>query len=693
MDSGEVRGTVGAEREIRAGMVSCEISVEEQRREREKHVGTATEIEFYRTDARTLCSQIWHQEKLLRMKRRWLMGLPMMSKSRYSQRRFKTPKFLKNMYLLESFVRDDDVSSETVRTSVERAFRAFIGKQEGHHVVQDYLQHLSMNGVRNNTIHPSDVLKAVYSALDDLNNNGLFRLANIASGNMIEFEKTRPMMKKVIKEHLPNILRRSNNVEWMEPLTQLFVESSNFREHRVTLLTPVSQPLLSAASKVLERLDNVCLHTLNAMRRMLTGAPAMPQLQYIRSGWCKDRLLAQVQKTCNRMLSRLDERDELPKPLAKAMAVAGLSLKELCGLSVFPIPEFFHFSPEVEALQNDILKALRSLPKVRHHELKDLQAVLDPKTEIPNRSFRIHLRRYLTEYLFECSELEIPNSLFGTLAFINRTSRRKLGICFSKEKMEEELECVLDLSSQLRQMIWELHPGHDIDQEFVDAYMVDSENDDDEELDNDKKSPNFEYSNVLHHGDAQFGQTDRLPHSDDESVGDSRPSAICKQLVLTANGSDSPQLSTAFENFNGNSAEGPELKQVAGPSSSYQHGFDSSYDMGGSRKSFPESSLHDGGSKSKNRYLTIQDICDKTSLVAHQLIGRLLEAFLEIEGMDFDPSTISYLRGGASVPSDFQAGEAQASSKEDIGLILVQAVKELMPSFPERKILFLVAVE
>ncbi|XP_077226845.1 DNA double-strand break repair protein isoform X2 [Tasmannia lanceolata] len=630
-------------------------------------------MDFSREDAKTLWSQIQHEENLLKIKRGWLLALPRIPKPNTTKMQFKTPKLLKNVSLHESFLRDDDVSYEAVRTSVERCFGTFTGKKVGQHVVQDYLRLFDMNRADTDAFQPSNIFNIVSSLLDDLNNIGLFRLANIVTGNSIVFEKTRPRMKKVIKEYLQKVLRESNHKDLMElvmRLSRLFKGPTNLRKNDVKLLTHASSSLLSSANKVLEGLDDLCILTLVAMHRKLRGVPFVPKMHLSRSNLCKDRLVEQVRNTCYSMLPVLTEGDELPEQLAKAMSVAGLSLKQIGGLSDFPIPQFLHFSPEIEALQNDIIKAIHTLPKVKHFELKDLQSLLDPKAEIPMKKFRRATRRLLVNCLFECSEIDIPESFLGAIAFINRKSRRQLRHNFSKNIMEEEVECVLNISSQLRQITWEMLPDHSIvqdfdhsiDQDFADAYMDDLVGDDngtndDRDLDDDKNCFDFRYFNKPACEDAQFGQCDGLQiygsHSGDEveSVGDSRP--VVSPQHITTNESSSLQLMATCKDFNHNSMD-PESKQIARTHLRHNHCFGSSPCAEDLTKSCSRTSEYDGQNNSKNQYLFVQDICDEASLVAHQLIGRLLEGFLHIEGVDLNSSTRSYLRGGASIPEDLQ---------------------------------------
>ncbi|KAF2300306.1 hypothetical protein GH714_011591 [Hevea brasiliensis] len=136
----------------------------------------------------------------------------------------------------------------------------------------------------------------------------------------------------------------------------------------------------ASAIKILERLEDLSSETLLAMRRKLRGVTAStPCLQQNRHGFSRGQLIYNVRSSIEKMLSEVVGGEELQAPLAKALAVASLSLKLTTGYSNSPVVDFEQFSPEVKTLQNDIAKAIWLLEtKVRIPELKTLQLLLDP---------------------------------------------------------------------------------------------------------------------------------------------------------------------------------------------------------------------------------------------------------------------------------------------------------------------------
>ncbi|KAF8393842.1 hypothetical protein HHK36_020040 [Tetracentron sinense] len=444
------------------------------------------------------------------------------------------------------------VSYETVKTSVSRGFGACNG-EGGHHIVKDYLQLLETA--------PSNISRVVFSLLDNMDNYGLYLLANILSGNSV-----------------------------------------------------------NAVTELLKGLEDMPFQTLNAMHRRLKGVQGgVPQLQSPRSGWNRDHLIKQVKMTWEKMLSEHDEESELQVPLAKAMAVVGLSFKVTTGYQNPSLMEFHHFSPEIEALQNEILKAIwRLKEKVRSSELKDVLLLLDPDAKFSNGVVRTAVRKMLIEYLFECSEMDtIPKSLLETLAIINRSSRSALSTCISKEEAEEELECVLSVNGQIKQIKWDLVPDHEFDQDFTDAYMKDLEESDDDE-------------NQLELNDIEISRSHSHNSNDQvEIIGES----LQINSILpspTSNGICSSKLSIHNTRLNGKSIDGSKTEQFTGLDLGDLHGY-------GFSSSFQESSfLHEKQNMRGNYYLTIQEVCNEMSMVAHQLTGRLLEEFAQIEGLDLD---------------------------------------------------------
>lgn len=583
---------------------------------------------------------------------------------------------------------------------IEEAFGA--SNAEGWYSVNE--DHMVLTGTHS-------ITRKLMLDLDDLTNKGLYLVAMVLTGGSQEFDRTRWKMKKVIKDLLPKVFGSRNHnhqISICKQLSQLLSDPKNFRKKGLKYFIPRFQSHHAAVKKVLSGLKNLPCEILIAMYRKLKGSQAgMPQLLRRRHGWGRDYLIKQVRKYSERMLSELGEGDELQEPLAKAMSLPGLLLKLTPGFQNSSVIELYPFSSEVQSLQNDIAKAILLLKtKVRLPVLKNLQLLLDPNAEVTNRRLRTAIRKMLTEYLFECSEMDaIPKNILETLAIINGNSQSTLLGCFSKEKVEEEVECILSVSAVTKQILLDLLPNHDFDQEFTDAYMEELEESDD--------------------GDDGWLLEDRSCQSsrshcidsfyEGESTGESKP-FNSEPPTSTTNASISSSSFTPQKDLNGGPFEGLEPKDFSGIDSvnpnrniasslSWKSRFHSRMvnvgmnhnkveGIGGSfmpadNNLFPspvsanqtcercepecnsgiapantppfissnfscgeEIADNDKQSKCKNQYLAIQEVCDETSMVAYNLIGHLLEKLAQTEGLDLDWRDHLYLRGDNSMEED-----------------------------------------
>ncbi|XP_057490873.1 uncharacterized protein LOC130776623 isoform X1 [Actinidia eriantha] len=693
--------------------------------------------EFSCADTESLYAKLKYQEKQLKLKRRWLMGVPF---SDSEQKRLNRLLFQENKTFPESLLREDDVYYESIK--------AFIGKGFGtcsfervYHVDQDNIQMSDF---------PND-LRSLSSMLDDMTNNGLQLFTELLTGGSTKFEKTRWKMKKIIREYLPKALetrKESSKINIDEQLRQLLTNPFNFRRNHATLQIPASQSYHAAATKVLDGLEDMPLQTLSAMHRKLRGIQEyVPCLQPPKSGWGRSILITQVRKRCMEMILELGEEDELQEPLAKAMAVGSLSAKLIQG-SPF-VAEFRQYSPQIKALQNEIAKAIWLLKeKVRFPELKSLQLLLDPNADLSNGSLRTAVKKLLTEYLFECSDMDtIPGYLLETLSIINRTSRSVPFRFFSEEEIQEEVECVLSVSAQLKQVLWDLLPEYEFDQDFADAYMEDLEESDCGD-DNDENESDDQQEGFLSQ-DSSFQSHD--PYDPIDTVGETNP-AESESSASPVNEFGSSPVLTSKSRLNSDYFEIVEPEHVAGMDLVYSDAsasqssseFDGLENMGGnefhigsvrnselndplllaqktngcdsSSHSSPDASLngnhvtrqeptvepekqpdfvssnffyganfkHDRASMSRNPYLAVQEACDKTSMVAYRLIGRVLDEFAQIESLNLDCDDVSYLRGDYSIRKDSRvAKEDNISYEEKVhDSIVIQVLEDLLPSFP-----------
>ena len=508
---------------------------------------------------------------------------------------------------------------ETVKAHVEEAFgaRSF---ERGNDVIQDGAQSLDaskINGV-------------ILSCLDALTNNGLYLIAMVLCGGSGKFEKTRCKMKKAIRESLMRCLSHEiDDQKQKTTATQLYEVLSdprNFRNNTMRSMASTRQFHFVAATHVLDRLKGLPFLTLAAMDRKLRCLKKVPQLQACGRSQKRERLIRKVSKMAKSMLVDFDKVGKLQEPLAKALAVADLSKKLTKGYRNTSETRFHQFSPEITNLQDDIVKAIWVLKmKVRFSELKTIQLLLDPNVNISNRSLRGAIINMLTEFLFECSDMDtIPKCLLETLSVINKKSRSMPHGSFLKDAIEEEVESILSVSAEMKQIVWDLLPDQELDEEFADAYGDDLDETDDD----------------------GFGGTD-------EDIGNEDLESFCSSVKSTEGDEFIQGMEVDPENVSSNEKGSEDINQVKnnGADPETSSNFSSNIQLGNGMIE------HEKSSTCTNRYLAIQEACDETSLVAYDLIGRLLEKFAKDQGIDSDQSDGLYLRGDSSTQEHHQGNK------------------------------------
>ncbi|CAM8958741.1 unnamed protein product [Rhodiola kirilowii] len=258
------------------------------------------------------------------------------------------------------------------------------------------------------------------------------------------------------------------------------------------------------------------------------------------------------------------------------------------------LADFYQFSLDIVALQNNITKAIWLINE-------------------------------------KCDDMDvIPRSLLDALSMINRSSRNVPQRYFLKDDIDEDVECMLDISAQAKQIILDFLPDHNYDLEFTDAYM--------EDLQESSASDESDTDDALLFGSER--SPDNIFRINDsaepaESIGDS--SSLRKMFQILIH----PSQNTAVD---------ANVDEEVDPTEQ---------------------------SDSDNKYLCIQEACDETSLFAYKCIGRLLEECARIQGSNLDPVDSSYLRGGHSVTED----AATQKQGDDVGgMFICQVVEELLPS-------------
>lgn len=515
---------------------------------------------------------------------------------------------------------------------------------------------------------------------------GLCCLADLVTEGTVKYEKTRWRMKKIISEYLPTFLSETNNNFQMreEKITKLLKDPTYFRGGHAGLCSP-AEAFRAAAIEILKRLEQFPPQALSAMHRKLKGKKGyLPNLVNRKSSRKRD-LIGPVRNCCLKMLFELDETEEPQEPLAKALGVASITLKLILGCP--SVIELQNSTPEVEALQNRIAKAIGLVNSEKNVSFEKLEALCkklhtypDGNFKISKRGLRSAVQHLLIEYLLECSDMDvIPDCLLEALSEIS--TKRYLFQSPLKEKIEEEVEYLLCLSAQIKQIVWDLHPELEVDLDFSDAYVEGiAESDDDDEEEEVKLSKNCKFHSCDSIGLIE-GRDETNPNASPnssmntklETMNISERDAIQSHNLSHYSSSPESKILIQRRLFNGDKchSEGwarsiwPDLEAHGEQANLNQSEF-SSTPSGLEGESGPEvkrqqaihkttenielldSGLISGGMgnfhpkqcTTGNLYLSIQKACDETTMTMYSIIGSMLNEFAQAEPLDLTPSDI-----------------------------------------------------
>ncbi|KAL6863785.1 hypothetical protein ACP4OV_016688 [Aristida adscensionis] len=596
--------------------------------------------DFGAADANDLCQLLQRDESSIHKKRRYLLSL--LPGPDGCVKSVKPPKFMKQEYLAESFVRADELSCERVRAYVERSF-GFDRNGCNHHIVLDGVQLLNLPKEEGGSLNP-DSMKIVLQTISKLSLEALHAVASIVTHNRISFEKTGPRMKNIIKDHFPAYLVHLDSADSKSPLYQVLTNPSSYQSDCIKLATPVTPRLLSSVNQALVGLNTLPMQALVAMNRKLRGESCPPRFAHEGRAETSRHIVKVIKKRCEKIISKLEEGSDLPKNLAKAMSVVNLCHKKDSRCMDISLSEFFPFSKQIISLQNDVLNALWSLDKMNHERLKLLRPILhqSSKDKKKDRRFSIAVRGYLVECLFECDEGNLPDEAHQVIDFLNQVSQRHPAV-ITEETKDAEAEAVLNLSSQLRAVTCYDAAGDPIDDQLM---RLGSASPGDGQLTNiDCEDCNEDNDFVLTEGN-YFGFNSQR-NVDEACSSNSLPNAA----------DTSGQYSSRTVGRSGYPPDGGHCRDsevaacMMGPHLKNDVGT-TNVEMGRSYNDLPEK-------------------CDKTALVAHKLIGRVLENMLLADNKEIDEPTRGCLGGGS-----ISGGSQEDNQSADV---VMNAVESVLP--------------
>ncbi|XP_024314386.1 uncharacterized protein LOC100829278 isoform X2 [Brachypodium distachyon] len=351
-----------------------------------------------------------------------------------------------------------EVSSEGVRFYVERSF----GLQSNcykHHVVKDGRDLFKLQKQKDGSLCPES-FKILHCTIQKLSNEALDLVAKIVTHDGTNCRKFRPVLLKIVKDHLPKYLAKLDGENSKVPLSQILTNPCICQSSSISIATPISPMLLSSMNQALIRLDEISHQAVVAMNRKLRERLCVPKFSMTDHGAShngyrtntKGRIVDLVWRRCLSMTQKLHEGKDLPNRVAKALSVMNLDRKLTLRSMDISQTGFFPFACETVLLQNNILNALWSLPEIHTDNLKLLRPILSQSSKVKMTSFRGAVRRYLKDCLFECDDCSLPIEAERPISFIDQMSPKHQQAILAEERKEVEVDAVLDLSSCLRSL-------------------------------------------------------------------------------------------------------------------------------------------------------------------------------------------------------------------------------------------------
>uniref|UniRef100_A0A0D9XBF9 Uncharacterized protein n=1 Tax=Leersia perrieri TaxID=77586 RepID=A0A0D9XBF9_9ORYZ len=527
-------------------------------------------------------------------------------------------------YLAESYIRSDEVSCEKVISNVERRF-GFQCDDYSHHIVQDGVELFRLQKGSDGSLSPQG-LGDMQLTINKLSNEALQSVANIVTHNRVSFKKTRPVMKKIIEDHLPQYLANLGDENDISQLSHILTNPFSYRSDSVNITTPISPKMLSSINQALVGLHDLTIQALVAMRRKLDGLSSTPKFNFVYRVNRKMSLVTAINKQCNEIISKVGENGNLPKNLAKALSVTSLYRKQELKRMDISQAEFFPFSRKAIFLQNDVLNAIWSIQKLKKRDLNLLRPILHQGSK--DKMLFNTVRRYLMDCLFECDEGDLPDEALRTISFCNRMSLCSK-IELTEQRNDVEVEAVLNVSSSFRALAYHCTGGQTDDDQLINSR---SECQSDEELmslgcDNYSDGNDF----VLMESYYKFGHKQQ------------KIDEVCSNSM--ANPVDVRGL---FSCGTGSNMKEPAFHEVVGAN-----------EVEISRSS-----------------VGLSEICDETASLAHKFVGKILENMLLAENMGNELARCSLDGSTSHVP---QQGEKNQKSD-----IVIKAIENVLPSLSKR---------
>eukprot|EP00252_Welwitschia_mirabilis_P025899 TRINITY_DN8263_c0_g1_i3.p1 TRINITY_DN8263_c0_g1~~TRINITY_DN8263_c0_g1_i3.p1 ORF type:complete len:580 (-),score=111.69 TRINITY_DN8263_c0_g1_i3:92-1831(-) len=531
--------------------------------------------------------------------------------------------FLIDQYVPESFVRDDKAVFH-LKADIGRRYDLFKQTMCQNHKLEE--SNFTVREIQN---LPMDELFNFLPILLKCFRVGVLRaLVKILTGKTYNHNKdlcVRRIMREFGNGYDENV---SASLQKLEHIlrNQDNIERSNFMISKCT-----SHSLIVALETILGELKRFPLQTIEAMYRKLRGKSAWVRSHQRKCTQRKGSLVEKVTNLAKKFLECVHSDDRLPRQLKNAFHVASLSARQICGEDGGLLQRLGPISPETIALQNDFLKAISLVKDLKQIDIMSIYCYLFPDDEPKGKSsleLQQPIQRFLTGWLFESCGGIVPEEIIHCVKEILKLSLGYKNIDI-QERVSEEVESILNVSSHLQQIIYDC-----AEQTHLDILPLDSDL-------------------------SEFEET-YAPWFDDSDLNSAM---FVEDQACYIGESLEPCDADNGKPFEGNSVNGNSQ----------------------GKDSICHQKAHCSTKGAKRyRMQQIQDICDNVSTFAYHLIGSTVDALLKKKQITPDPATEHYLSPDMLVATDTTEMIPRNKNKSMDVLLLLNMAEKLLPQASRR---------
>ncbi|XP_057843990.2 uncharacterized protein LOC131053387 isoform X2 [Cryptomeria japonica] len=604
-------------------------------------------------------------------------------------------QFVKKRYILESFLRDDN-SAVVMKSKIQESFDAFKENYiSDNHFHKSTVKRLVLQPEKIQDLPEKELFASLPVLLDHFQQPALLTLSKVVTGKTYI---RRNHLIKYIQLGLPKLFARTGQdaSECLQNVKNILRNPDSYLPPCAAVLPEKPSSALAVAKCTLGQLENLPNHTLYSMNRIIGGESLTIKLELRKIGSSKASLAECIKNKADRLLEGVRDFDPLPELLKKALLVASLSARQSCGEDGGIVENLGYISPELNALHNDFLKAISHVQKLDSVELKDIYGCLSSDDLFLSKSLRLLrriIRTFLVEWLFECYDEIIPESVIRTINMINKLGaakgavkeRGRKGIVKGRDQKgaAKERESKGTVKERVQKdTVMERDPKATIKERDPIGYKTEPRVDTKLRLDRELEcvlNVSTHLQQVIYERTENAGLEQRIAEIPLDSSEDE-----CEPW-FSENSYDTHELDGKEETYVGESFSEPEFIEVK------EHGLQEQM-----KEDFPHGELKNSSrvdSLSKNNSQTeetvreivqqIQEVCDEASLFCYRLVGSMIDEFLRIQGHVLEAPARTYLRNGFPCTAERtgEIGPSDIQQSMDI-TILLDTAKKLYPEMP-----------